>query len=137
MNEVASNVVAPPKGVAVAVGVSVSSPTAVAVAVVVAVPFGVSVAVAVTVSVITRVPGGVAVKVADVSVGSGVPDKDGIFQPFGTCGWITMPTATCFPFERLLGAIMVTNEPTASRFARAGGNIFSDEESMNWCWLPC
>jgi len=134
MNEAASNVADPPSGVAVAVGVSVRGPKAVAVAVSVAVPFGgVSVAVAVTVSVVARVPGGVAVKVADVSVGRGVPDSDGVFQPFGTCGWITMPTAICFPFERLLGAIMVTNEPTASRFARAGGNIFSDEESMNWC----
>jgi hypothetical protein len=139
-NELVVTVAPPPGGgVAVAVGVSVNVPTAVIVAVAVSVANGVPVvvAVAVAVSVANCVPVDVAVKFpSGVFVGNGVADPSMSFQPLGTCGWITMPTAVSFPFPRLAGAIMVTKEPTASMSARPGGRILSEEESKYWCCIP-
>ena len=79
----------------------------------------------------------VAVKVSRaVPVAVGVADRDGTFQPFGMCGWTTMPTATSFPWVRLAGAMIVTKEPAVRVFARAAGNIFTVDASVYWCWVP-
>ena len=103
--------VPPPNGVAVAVGVSVGVSMATGVAVAVSVASSVSVAVAVAVSVASwvpvavapgvsvawAVPVGIAVNVSTAVLVAGVADRDGTFQPFGMCGWTTIPTAICLP----------------------------------------
>ena len=117
----------PSSGVAVGIGVSVNKASGVVVGVSVFV--AVSIAAGVSVSVAVSLP-------ADVPVANGVSESEGMVQPFGTCGWTTMPTAVCFPALRLAGAMPVTKEPTASESARPGGIIFNVVESIYSCWFP-
>ena len=139
-NEFAASVGVPPAGVGVAVGVSVNVPIAVGVSVAVAVSVArgvpVTVAVAVVVSVASCVPVvvGVALVVAiGLLVANGVADSEGIFQPFGTFGWTTIPTAVSLPLPRLAGAMIVTKGPTTIEFACPGGSIFNVAESRYSC----